>query len=142
METPRFHPICPYCNIAADLVTANEVYGSTKFGEKKIWRCVPCDARVGCHGSTAVPLGTLANAELREMRMRAHKVFDAHWRLAEKRDGCPRWQARTLAYKWLAKKLGITREACHIAMFDSFTCQKVIELSMGTSFAHMAQEVA
>lgn len=143
METPtHLSPICPYCNRPSTLTTGDKVYGTKSLAKKQIWICEPCDARVGCHGNTAVPLGTLANAELRDWRKHAHLVFDGHWKLAEHRNGCPRWKARTLAYQWLAKKLGIEIGKCHIAMFNVQNCKETIELARATNFERMAQEVA
>jgi len=84
------------------------------------YQCEPCDAYVGCHKSGGA-LGTLANAELRIWRKRAHAALD------------PLWQDRGLwtrnkTYSWLAEVMGIKKSGAHIAKFDIEQCQKVIEI--------------
>ncbi|MBL4765072.1 MAG: hypothetical protein JKX67_07320 [Colwellia sp.] len=63
-------PICPYCNKFSILVTGKEVYPQCKdLSDIQIYQCKPCDAYVGCHGTSDKPLGRLANAELRKAKM-------------------------------------------------------------------------
>lgn len=67
-----------------------------------------------------VPLGRLANKELRDAKMLAHTYFDPIWK-----DGVMR---RQKAYEWLAKRLNIPREECHIGMMDMERCRRVVEV--------------
>jgi hypothetical protein len=83
--------------------------------EKKFWKCIPCNAYVGCHPGTSTPLGNLANAELRRARNIVHSVFDPLWK--------GRKMTRSAAYQWLASQLDIPVEKCHIAMFDISQCR-------------------
>ena len=109
---------CDYCGDDAERVTGVEVYPHRpELAGKTIYRCRPCDARVGCHPGTDTPLGRLANAELRREKMKAHSAFDPLWR-----DGGMR---RASAYKALAKALGIAANSCHIGMFDAAMCRRV-----------------
>jgi hypothetical protein len=79
-------------------------------------------------GSVKV-LGRLANKELRQMKQKAHAEFDPIWQAkAETASSKNRWHARNAGYKWLAQQIGITREKCHIGMFDVATCRRVIEI--------------
>jgi len=113
-------PICPHCGGTAKQVDSIRVYRKS-YG--MIWICEnypECDSYVGCHGETGEPLGTLANAELRELRKRAHSVFDKLWKSGP--------YARGDAYAELAEKLGISKAECHIGMFDEAMCNKVIAL--------------
>ena len=74
---------CPYCGKEAEW-TSNEVVYGRRYG--KSWMCywcADCDAYVGCHNNTRVPLGTMANKELRRARMAAHEVIDPLWRSGE-----------------------------------------------------------
>jgi hypothetical protein len=102
------------------------VAGTTIYPHRKdlakvaFFLCRPCDAYVGTHHKTGRPLGTLANAELRAARKRAHAAFDPSWKQTV--------LSRSDAYAVLAVKLGIDYDVCHIGMFDLETCQKVIEL--------------
>ena len=57
-----------------------------KSGRKKneyVWVCSnypKCDAYVGCHEGTTLPLGRPANARLRTLKAEAHKQFDPIWK--------------------------------------------------------------
>lgn len=109
--------ICNYCGKPAEFVDSTIVYGSS-YG--MIYYCKPCNAWVGVHKGSSTPLGTLANAELRACRRKAHGMFDRIWRL--------RWMSRSKAYAWLAEQMGLTLEETHIGMFSVEQCRKVIDL--------------
>lgn len=113
-------PACPYCSGPSALVSGDVIYPHRPdLHEKKFYSCASCNAYVGCHPGTVVPLGRLANAELRLAKNRAHSVFDPLWR-----DGSMR---RVEAYKWLAQSLGIPRKQAHIGMFDVAQCKAVVD---------------
>lgn len=76
-----------------------------------------CDAFVGCHRGTEDPKGTMANAELRLWRRRAHAAFDPLWV-----DGK---MERNDAYCYLADLLGIDPDHCHIGMMNIEECRNV-----------------
>lgn len=112
-------PICPYCNKPSVKVTGKVIYPFRKdLFSKKFYHCSPCDAYVGCHPGTEMPLGRLANAELRQAKMRAHAAFDPYWLTQE--------MTRSNAYRLLANNLNIPTNECHIGMFDVETCEEVI----------------
>lgn len=115
-------PVCPYCSSKAKLVSGSEIYpGRSDLLALKFYSCKRCDAYVGCHKGTELPLGTLANSELRKFRQCAHRSFDARLK-----DGK---QDRREAYEWLAAQLGIPQDECHIGMFDLAQCKRVIDLT-------------
>lgn len=115
------NPICPYCKQPAVLVTGKEIYPLREdLRNIKIWACDPCGARVGCHNGTNKPKGTLANEETRGWRMQAHKAFDPIWQEGN--------MDRDRAYRWLAKKLGINPNKCHIGTFNKFMCERVVKV--------------
>lgn len=87
-----------------------------------MYYCHPCDAYVGVHNGTDIPLGRLANRELRRWRNRAHAAFDPLWQKG------PYRRRRNDAYVWLAGKMGLTKEETHIAMFDVEQCKQVIQI--------------
>lgn len=126
MKATKAKPLavfCPYCANAAEMVTGEVMYPHrADLAEKKFWRCVPCDAYVGCHamGSGDTPLGTLANAETRLARQKAHAAFDPLWR----RGGMSRGEA----YRYLAKLLEIDPADCHISWFQADMCRLVVEV--------------
>lgn len=109
--------ICHYCGKPAKFTTGEEVYPHRKdLYKKKFFVCTPCDARVGCHTMTGKPFGRLANAELRKMRMKTHKVFDSLWQ--------QKHMSRGEAYSFLRKAMGLGKDDCHIGNFDEDQCTK------------------
>jgi hypothetical protein len=111
---------CNYCGAVADLVSGEVIYPHRHcLWGKMFWRCEPCKAWVGCHPGTITPLGTLANAELRHMRNRAHEAFDPIWDSGQ--------LARTQAYHWLANRMGMRKEDVRIGQFNLAQCQRVID---------------
>lgn len=112
---------CPYCNADALCVSGDVIYPHRPdLHQKKFYLCKPCDAYVGCHGTTVIPLGRLANAELRIAKMKAHAAFDPMWKAGD--------ITRSQAYVWLADKLGLTTRQCHIGMFDLDQCKQVVQI--------------
>lgn len=121
---------CGYCHGPAKLVTGADVYPHRgDLIAKRFWKCAPCQAWVGCHpparrngrggiGNGTVPLGRLANRELRAAKNAAHAAFDPLWK--------SRAMSRHDAYSWLARALRITPENCHIGMFDVDQCRAVV----------------
>ena len=112
---------CPYCDREARLVKGDVIYPKRQdLATGLYWLCEPCDAYVGCHKGTRNPLGRLANAELRQAKMRAHKAFDPIWKSGR--------MTRRQAYAWLATRLEIPKGQAHIGMFDVETCLKVVQI--------------
>lgn len=113
--------ICPYCDKPAQRVNSSVVYGrNSDYGDIWLCRCLPDLAYVGVHKITGKPLGRLANRELRELKKKAHSLFDPMWKFGK--------MTRTEAYAWLAEKLELPLSECHIGMFDDALCRRVIEL--------------
>ena len=112
---------CGYCGQPAKLVHSAQVYGKDYGG--MMWRCDPCDAHVGCHKGTSVPLGSLADADLRAARQRAHAAFDPIWR---NKPGSA-FHARRNLYNRMARHLGLPVERTHIGFFDAKTCAEVVK---------------
>jgi len=115
---------CPYCFAATEFVASAEVYGRD-YG--MIYLCRPCDAWVGVHNGTNIAKGRLANAELREWKIRAHFSFDKIWN-HHLESGMPKHVARNKAYDWIAEQMHIDRKDTHIGMFDVKECKQVILL--------------
>jgi hypothetical protein len=120
-------PICPYCDKPAGLL---------RLQNRPVWACVGCHARVGCHPGSLVPLGSLANATTRALRVQAHRVFDPIWRAKANGEKAPkaRQRARTAGYAWLALELGLPTEAAHIGTMSDADLRRVIALC--TPIAH------
>ncbi len=108
--------ICPFCKAPAQWVENKEIYGRNYGNSFMVWLCKPCNAYVGCHQNTQKPLGTMANAETREWRMRAHAILDPMWKSGK--------MTRKAAYARLHWKFG--REI-HIGESDIAMCKAIIE---------------
>lgn len=109
--------LCRYCDREATFSpTSAHRYHGRDLGP--IWECIPCGAYVGCHPRSKRPLGCVASAETRALRVAAHAAFDPLWRAKMRRDGCSQSEARTAAYRWLSECLGIAMKHCHMSMMD------------------------
>lgn len=89
------------------------------------YQCPICLKKVGVNHN-GLPLGYIADSELREYRKKAHFYLDNLWH--RKLIACPNLtknQARRLAYKWLSEKLNISVHLCHIGFFDQKLCEMV-----------------
>jgi hypothetical protein len=113
---------CPYCGAGLEYVTSEEHYGRD-YGTQ-ILRCErypACDAYVGCHKHDGRPKGTVANKELRDWRIRAHKVFDIQWQFCrDKRKG------RGRAYTWMQRVMGLGQDEAHIGLFTIEQCKLLV----------------
>ncbi|MTI49441.1 MAG: hypothetical protein FH761_16535 [Firmicutes bacterium] len=110
---------CIYCGSKVKLVSNSKIYGR-EYGNGKCYLCEGCKAYVGVHPDLKTPLGRLANKELRELKIKAHSLFDPHWK-----DGNIK---RHQAYKELAEKLEIPRNECHFGWFDKDMLLKAIKI--------------
>nr|WP_315471724.1 zinc-finger-containing protein [uncultured Rhodoferax sp.] len=111
--------VCPHCGAPCSIVNNSLIYGR-EYGEWP-WAvlCQGCEAYVGLHPFTGIPLGTLATAEIRNARKRAKSAFNPLWQQGG--------MSRSEAYAWLAKALGIADvNACHIGWFDVAQCNAVV----------------
>lgn len=130
--------LCPIHNRPARYrASSAHVYGGRDFGP--IWECpvATCTAQCGCHPD-GKPLGTLATKELRQLRIKAHALFDELWKpwkaqqLAypeeERVIGKLRGTMRSRAYAWLAEQMGMSKDECHIAMMDEMQVHCVISV--------------
>lgn len=128
MSDNPIHVRCDYCGKPATLAADTEVYRRSYGGH--VWLCRPCGAWVGCHKNSKrfVPLGRLANTELRAAKIAAHAAFDPLWKAVAERDQINPFHARNRGYAWLSGRMGIGREECHIGKFDAVQCGRVVEL--------------
>lgn len=110
-------PMCPYCGrIARKVDNAQKFLGH---GSGIVWVCTgypECDAYVYAHRNSGLPMGTLANRDLRKARKRVHLVLDQLWQ-TNRLD-------RTRVYIELAQAMGLSRDACHVGMFDLGQCEE------------------
>lgn len=107
--------ICPFCKKSAVWCENKEVYGHNTGKSWMIYLCKPCNAYVGCHQNSKKPMGTMANAEMRLWRGRAHNVIDPLWRSKGMR--------RNEVYDFLSAQFS---KEIHIAQCDIEMCKKII----------------
>lgn len=108
--------ICPYCNNPAQFVDNALVYGRRYGNSYMAYWCKPCNAMVGVHeNDPARPLGTMANKELREWRIKAHAAIDPIWK-----DGRLK---RQKVYQWLCRHF---QYEVHIGQSNVAQCQAII----------------
>ena len=112
---------CPYCGAKTVIRDGTYVYGESSW-IKKVCVCSrypECDSFVGVYEHTGLPKGTLANSELRNKRIKAHKVFDSIWK--------KRIMDRDSAYRWMKDKFGLTLSQAHIGNFSDYMCNCLID---------------
>jgi len=114
---------CHYCNSKVEFTTNDEIYGRLYGVWPYVYKCTYCDAYVGVHQNTEVPLGTLADKPTREARKQVKPLFNELWQ-----DGSMK---RTEAYGWLAKRMGISASQCHFGMFNVDDCNKARAILKG-----------
>ena len=77
-----------------------------------------CNAAHGAHKKTGKPLGIPANKETKQLRMRAHDLFDEFWKGGR--------MSRNQAYRWLQAYMEMTEGQAHIGRFTKDECLKLI----------------
>ena len=112
---------CIYCGAQVIFTSNAEVYGR-EYGNGKCYRCTKCDSYVGVHDGTNIPLGRLANKEIRALKVQCHNLFDPAWK------GSQKHLRRGEAYKLLARELGIPAKECHFGWFDKDMLLRCMEI--------------
>lgn len=103
------------CGRPVEIAHHEQVYGGEYSDWPWMYRCAPCDASVGMHPFTNIPLGTLADRELRAIRKACKQPFEMLWQNGR--------MDRKAAYGGLARHLRIPVEQCHFGWFDADTCR-------------------
>lgn len=115
-------PICPYCGKRSILRPAEYVYGAATISTGSLlYVCSgypECKAYVGVHEGTKNPKGTLADSELRNKRIRAHRALNGIVSA-----GC---MSKDGVYTWLSGRLNIPYEETHIGYFSDYLCEQTI----------------
>lgn len=114
-------PVCQYCSMLSVKVKGTEIYPHRADLKTKVfYLCWRCDAYVGCHPNSEIPLGVLANAELREAKKEAHLAFDRLWKEGS--------TTRSKAYTILAMLLDIAPRDAHIGQMTPDMCRRVVQI--------------
>jgi len=119
-RTAQRHIRCPICGATAILRPASEIYGDSSRSDQ-LYVCSnypSCRSYVSTYPGTNIPMGTLADGDLRNLRIKAHRKFDAVWKSGI--------MSRDNAYRWMADCLGLPLRDAHIAMFGEYRCKELI----------------
>lgn len=114
---------CPYCGSPVIYRSADGIYHDNS-NKTMLYVCShypECDAYVRVHAGTNIPVGSLANHELRTLRRTAHHYFDQLYQsgMMSKQD----------AYQWLADLICAPLSEAHIGYLGEYYCKQVIEES-------------
>ena len=111
------HPkICNLCGGSVEYISNAAVYDGMTYGSGYCYYCRICGAYVGTHRNRPKDaLGILADAEMREWKIKCHGVFDNLWQF--KNEHTRRFY-RNYYYGELAEALGISKSDCHFGYFD------------------------
>lgn len=114
---------CPYCGGIAVKRKASFLFGESANTYEYYYVCShypSCNSYVAAHEKTGLPMGMLANGDLRNLRIRAHKALDRIWQNG--------FMTKNQAYKWLQAKLDLPENEVHIAKFGEYRCRETISL--------------
>ena len=123
-----FNPCPKTCNLCGGpvvYVTNDKIYHGKRYGSGFAYLCTKCRAYTGTHvPRPSKALGILANAEMRNLKMQCHAIFDPIWIPAKhyRRD------ARRNAYARLAKAMNISVKDCHFGHFDKPQLEKALSI--------------
>lgn len=114
---------CDCCgSVEVHLVSNDQIYNGKRYGDWPFaYLCLDCHAYVGLHPNTDLPLGTMADKDLRNKRKGAKDL----WVSMLKDFGLEK--DRAAAYAELAQALGIENRYCHFGMFDHEMCERVVQ---------------
>lgn len=107
---------CPYCDKLCLWCDNSEIYGKNIGKSHKIWLCKDCNAYVHCHNNTMIPMGELANKELRDLRIKSHKIIDSYW----KNKYLDRGEVYTQLKEYFGKQI-------HIGESNKYICNTIIK---------------
>lgn len=96
---------CPYCKSDKIKFGSTEEYYGRNYNDKDMYWCENCRACVGCHKGTKIPLGCLADDELKEMRSKIHAIIGQYWGTKKERKDL---------YARLAKRFRVCGDTFHI----------------------------
>lgn len=114
---------CPYCGSSVIFRSADGIYHDNQ-NQTMLYVCSrypECDAYVRVHSGTKIPLGSLANHNLRSLRREAHRYFNRLYEsgLMDKKE----------AYQWLADVISAPLSEAHIGHLGEYYCKQVIRES-------------
>jgi zinc-finger-containing domain len=121
-------PICDYCGAKAALVRSGDAAYPYREDHGVLWLCASCEAWIGVFARSKrhVPLGRLANADLRDWKVRLHAALEPLAAAKVRRDGCNLFEARGRGMKWLAGEMALDENRGNIHQLDVEQCKTAI----------------
>lgn len=116
-RVPDPHHLSDECEHCGGIVTVenNSIIYSKEYGHYPwIYYCNWCSASVGMHPYTNIPLGTLANREIKEARKDSKASFFKYVKVSG--------YSRSACYAHLSKALSISPKETHFGLFDVERC--------------------
>ena len=89
--------------------------------EKYLYVCSgypSCDSYIGAHKKSMRPMGTMADSNLRNKRIEAHRALDAIWKNG--------YMTKHSTYIWLQNRLNLREKDTHIGKFSYYLCEQTI----------------
>lgn len=123
---------CPYCGATATLKPSSAVYGAKDIQGGYLYVCnryPKCNSYVSAHRKSKLPMGTLANGDLRHKRIKAHQALRKLSDMGA--------MTKQEAYRWMQAELGLDETQAHIGKFDESMCDKLILTCSQASNKHM-----
>lgn len=114
---------CPYCGGSVILRSADGIYHDNS-RKTMLYVCSnypECDSYVRVHPGTNIPVGSMADHRLRELRNKAHHYFDRLYLSG--------YMSKQEAYRWLADLICAPLSEAHIGHLGEYYCNQVIEES-------------
>lgn len=114
---------CPYCGSPVALRSVGGIYKENNRGTM-LYVCArypECDAYVRVQPGTNIPLGSLADRDLRALRNQAHRYFNQLYLSG--------LMTKENAYAWLSDQISAPRKEAHIGHLGEYYCKLVIDKS-------------
>jgi ssDNA-binding Zn-finger/Zn-ribbon topoisomerase 1 len=113
--------ICPECG-AMMILRETRKFTHKDGSPRKFYGCSRWPNCKGIHGAhpNGEPLGIPADKETKQWRMKAHDAFDGLWKKGN--------MTRNEAYDYLAGRMALSADDCHIGRFDKNQCMEAIKI--------------
>jgi hypothetical protein len=125
---PLPRPLCDYCGAHAVLTRAGDQAYPYREDHGPVWLCAPCQAWIGvlARSTRNIPLGRLADAQLRDAKSRLHDTLEPLVAGKVRRDRVNAFEARARAIRWVSTELGFDPLPPNIHALSLDQCQQAI----------------
>jgi hypothetical protein len=123
-------PACDYCGGKAQLSRVGDDSYPYREDHGVLWICRACDAWIGTYARSRrnIPLGRLANAELRQAKAQLHAALEPLVTAKMRRDGCNAFEARAKGLRWIVAQMGLGEHHANIHALDANQCRQALDV--------------